>query len=156
RDVRRVVELSLATVKERHGARVRDDGTVLVGYSNGAFAVVSLVQALARAPEATVPVKGVVLFGAEVDLPAADLRTLGARVGLTAGDLDGSSYRMRAQADSLHRQGVEARFVSLGRVGHVIPQSTSPAIGQLIDWVRGEPDPPAAAAAEASPWKTGE
>jgi predicted esterase len=158
RDVRRLVELSLATVKERHGTRVRDDGTVLVGYSNGAFAVASLVHALAQEPEAPVHVKGVVLFGAEVDLSAADVKTLGARVGLTAGDLDGSSYRMRAGADALKRQGVEARFVSLGRVGHVIPQATSPAIGQLIDWARGDPDPPASAMAhdDASPWKAGD
>jgi predicted esterase len=143
RDMRRLVDLSLAAVKERHGARVRDDGTVLVGYSNGASAVVALVHAIAsQATDTTVPLKGVVLFGAEVELPAAELRALGMRVGLTAGDLDGSSNRMRAQADSLQRQGVEARFVSLGRVGHVIPQSTSPAIGKLVDWVRGDSAPP--------------
>jgi predicted esterase len=146
--VRRVVERAVETAKARHGARVRDDSIVLVGYSNGAFAVASLVHAYAQQPEPPGFVKGIVLFGAGVDLGAADVRRLGARVGYTAGDMDGSAWQLRAGAEALRRQGVEARFVSLGRVGHVIPQSTSPVIARLIDWARdGDPPPSAPASA---------
>jgi predicted esterase len=136
--VRRLFELSLDAAKERHGASLRDDSIVLVGYSNGAVAVASLVHALAQQREPLAAVKGIVLFGAGVDLAAADVVKLGARVGLTAGDMDAAAPHLRAEADALRRQRVEARFVSLGRVGHVIPQSTSEAVAQLIDWTRGE------------------
>jgi predicted esterase len=135
-----VVELSLAIAKERHNDRLRNDSIVLVGYSDGAYALAGLVHAYAQLDRPPLSIRGIVLFGAHVDLVAADVRKLGARVGLTAGELDASASHLRSQAEALRRQGVDARFVSLGRVGHVIPQSTSRSLAALIDWSRGEPE----------------
>jgi hypothetical protein len=53
---------------------------------------------------------------------------------------------MRAQAESLRKQGIEARFVSLGRVGHFIPVETAAQVAELIDWARGDPSLAAAPA----------
>jgi predicted esterase len=143
-DVRSLFEQSLAAVEERHGARVQRDEVVLLGYSNGAYAVAHLVHALAREPPPE-RIVGIVLFGADVRLAEGDVRALGARVGLTAGDYDGSSRVLRANAETLRRAGVETCFLSLGRMGHTIPQSTSRPIAQLVDWARGDaPCPPGA------------
>lgn len=129
-----LVEASVAALRAQNGTR---DGTVLLGYSNGAYAVTTLVHDLARARIADVAdVAGVVLFGSDARIAASDARALGMRVGLTAGDLDGAAAAMRAHAAELRAAGVDARFVSLGRVGHVLPQSTSAAIGELVDWAR--------------------
>jgi predicted esterase len=139
-DTRRLLELSLATLKARHAARVRDDTVVLVGLSQGAYAVAAVVHDLATSSAAPSPlkVKGIVLHGAQTHLAATDVHRLGARVALAAGDLDGAAPSMRAQALELRRQGVEARFVSLGPVGHFIPVSSGMAIAELIDWTRQE------------------
>ena len=116
--------------------RLLDDATVLVGYSNGAYAVAALVHALAQQRSPRESIRGVVLFGAATTLTAEDLRNLGARAGFAAGELDGSAAAMRANAEALRRQGIAARFVSLGHVGHVLPRSTSKVLGELVDWAR--------------------
>jgi predicted esterase len=130
------VELAIDTAKSRHGARLRDDSVVLVGLSQGAYAVAAIVRDLAQQDESSLHVRGIVLHGAGAHIAAADARTLGVRVALAAGDLDGAAPAMRAEADDLRRQGIEARFVSLGPVGHFIPVSSGTAIAELIDWSR--------------------
>ncbi len=135
--IRALIDASVAAAKERHGDRMRTDAVVLVGYSNGAYALSALVHELAQRPETAMDLKGIVLFGADVHPNAADLHALGVRVGFTAGDGDGSAAPMRATAASLQKENIDARFVSLGHVGHVIPQSTSATIAALIDWARG-------------------
>jgi plastocyanin len=97
--------------------RPRASVATLPAWSDGGYAAVSLVHALAQAPEPPFALAGVVIFAANVDLIAADVRELGLRIGLTAGDFDGSAATMNAPAEALRRQGVEARFVSLGRDG---------------------------------------
>jgi hypothetical protein len=143
--LRLIVDRALDALALRHDARVARDGLVLVGYSDGAYAVARLLHAIAASKRAgdesdralRFGLKGVVLFGAGgVHLDASDVRALDVRVGLTAGDLDGAAPSMRAEVDALRRAGVDARFVSLGRVGHFLPQSTSAPIAALIDWTR--------------------
>jgi predicted esterase len=136
---RRLVESAVATTKERHGSRVREDATVLAGFSQGAFAVVSLVHSLVRDPGSPLHVKGVLVQGAGVHFAPADLRQLGLRVVLAAGDQDAASPAIRAEAARLQGAGVEARFVSLGSdEGHFISPSTGKTVAQLLDWCRGE------------------
>ena len=56
----------------------------------------------------------------------------------TAGELDGTFGLLRARAYTLAQAGVDARFLSLGHVGHFLPPQTSALVGQLIDWARGD------------------
>jgi predicted esterase len=138
-DIRRVVELSIATLKARHDARVRDDSLVLAGFSLGAYAVAALVRDLARQPSASLRVVGILAQGARVHFSAADVRQLGARIALTAGDLDSAAPAMRAEVEQLRREGIDARYVSLGGdEGHFSSVSTGKTVAALIDWCRGE------------------
>jgi predicted esterase len=138
-DTRRVAELSLATLKQRHGPRVRDDAIVLAGFSLGAYAVAALVHSLAVQPSPTLRVSGVLAQGARVHFSMGDVRKLGVRVALAAGDLDGAAPEMRAEAEQLRREGADARYESLGKEeSHFSSVSTGKIVAQLIDWCRGE------------------
>jgi predicted esterase len=138
-ETRRLVGLSLATLKERHDGLVRDDATVFAGFSLGAYAVASLVHELAGRPSSSLHVRGVLAQGARVHFSASDLRALGARVALAAGDLDAAAPAMRAEAEKLHREGIDVRYVSLGmNESHFTSVSTGKIVAQLIDWCRGE------------------
>jgi predicted esterase len=137
-ETRRLLELSMATLKERHEGRVRDDGIVLAGFSLGAYAVASLVRELSRNPSASLEVRGILAQGARVHFSASDLRRLGLRVILAAGDLDAAAPAMRAEAQRLGREGIEVRYVSLGvDESHFTSVSTGKIVAQLIDWCRG-------------------
>jgi predicted esterase len=136
---RRLVEKAVATAKEEHGDRVRDDAIVLAGFSQGAFAVAAVVHDLAQQPTPSLKVKGVLVQGARVHFAPADVRRLGLRVVLTAGERDQAAAAMRVEATTLQRAGVDARYVSLGKdEGHFIAVTTGKTIAELIDWCRGE------------------
>jgi predicted esterase len=134
---RRLVEESVATAKARHGDRVREDATILAGFSQGSYAVVALVHDLARRPGSTLHVTGILVQGASVRFLPADVRALGARVALAAGDLDAAAPAMRAEAERLERAGVDARYMSLGTdEGHFLSVSTGKAVARIVDWLR--------------------
>jgi predicted esterase len=136
--MRKLVEESVVTTKARHGDLVREDATVLAGFSQGSYAVAALTHDLATRPGSPLRVKGVLVQGAGVHFVPADVRQLGLRVALVAGDLDAASPAMRAEADRLVRAGVEARYVSLGKdEGHFISVSTGKTVAQALDWCRG-------------------
>jgi hypothetical protein len=133
------VEDSLATTQARHGSRVREDATVLAGFSQGAFAVAAIVHELALHPESPLHVKGALVQGAGARFTAADVRELGVRLAFVAGDLDAAAPAMRAEADRLRRTGADVRYVSLGKdEGHFISVSTGKIVARTIDWCRGE------------------
>jgi predicted esterase len=137
-ETRRLAELSVATVRERHPGRVRDDAMVLAGFSLGAYTVASLVHELAHTPSTSWHVRGILAQGAHVHFSAADLRALGTRVVLAAGDLDAAAAAMRAEAERLRREGIEVRYASLGKEeSHFTSVSTGKVVAQLIDWCRG-------------------
>jgi len=103
-------------------------------------AAAATALAVARSGQQPSPresIRGVVLFGAGTALAAEDLRKLDARAGFAAGELDGTAAAMRANAEALRRQGIDARFVSLGHVGHVLSRSTSKILGELVDRAHG-------------------
>jgi hypothetical protein len=107
--------------------------------SQGAYAVAALMHYLAGQAEPGLRVKGIVLQGAEARITAADARRLGARIAFTAGDRDGAAPAMRAAAEDLRRQGIDARWVSLGKdEGHFTSVDTGKTMAQLIDWARAE------------------
>jgi predicted esterase len=111
---------------------------VLVGFSQGAYVA---LRAVRRAPGRY---PSVLLIGAFVKPTRKELEAAGVvRLTLAAGDLDGSAATMRASAARLRREGFDARFVSLGRVGHTYvgdaPEKLAGALAWTIEGVPREP-----------------
>jgi predicted esterase len=105
---------------------------VLVGFSQGAYVALDLVRAqLGR-------YRGVVLIGADVTPSRAVLAAAGVeRIVLAAGDLDGASGPMKRAAEHLGHDGMEVRFVSLGRIGHSYQTTEKEALRDAIVWAGG-------------------
>lgn len=102
---------------------------VLVGFSQGAYVALDLVHAhLGR-------YRGLVLIGADVT-PSRKLLQEGgvSRIVLAAGDLDGASAPMKRAAEQLRREGIDVRFVSLGRIGHSYATPEKDALRDAIVW----------------------
>jgi pimeloyl-ACP methyl ester carboxylesterase len=106
---------------------------VLVGFSQGAYVAVDLASArLGR-------YRGLVLVAADVTPSAAKLRDAGvSRVVLAAGELDGSYAPLRRTAERLHAEGVDVRFVGLGKIGHTYQTTETDALAQAIAWAGGK------------------
>jgi predicted esterase len=134
----KLLERSLAATRARHPDRVRDDGLVLAGMSQGAYAIARAVHELAEHPSATLKPRGIVLQGAAVSLSPADVKKLGLRVVLAAGERDAAAPKMRALANALKSQGIEARYASFGAVGHFLPVDSAFTMSELLAWARGE------------------
>jgi predicted esterase len=102
---------------------------VLVGFSQGAYVALDLVHARLG------HYRGLVLIGADVT-PSRKLLQEGgiARIVLAAGDLDGASAPMKRAAEQLRREGVDVRFVSLGRIGHSYATPEKDALRDAIVW----------------------
>jgi pimeloyl-ACP methyl ester carboxylesterase len=109
---------------------------VLVGFSRGAF--VARDVALAKPGRFS----GLVFIGASMQLDVAALRAAGVRrVVLASGELDSAYASMRRNRDALDRGGIEARFVSLGRVYHTLPSDAGERLRAAMAWV-AETTPP--------------
>lgn len=109
-----------------------DGPTVLVGFSQGAFVAMELVEARQG------NYRGVVLLSATVEPRAKELAAAGVkRVVLGAGELDGSYAPLKDTAKRLERAGVEVRFVSLGKVGHTYVAETGAPLATAIAWAAG-------------------
>jgi pimeloyl-ACP methyl ester carboxylesterase len=106
--------------------------SVLVGFSQGSYVALELVRAhLGR-------YRGLVLLGADVEPSAAELSSAGVeRVVLASGDRDAPRAALERAAERLRRQGVEARFVSLGAVGHTYAAEHPAALAEAIAWAGG-------------------
>ena len=116
---------------QAHGADPGSAG-VLVGFSQGAYVALDLVRArLGRH-------RGLVLIGADVAPSREVLLAAGVdRIVLAAGDLDGASLPMRRAAERLLREGMNVRFLSLGRVGHSYETPEKDALRDAIAWAGG-------------------
>jgi predicted esterase len=107
---------------------------VLVGFSRGAF--VARDVALASPGRFS----GLVFIGATMKLDVPALRAAGVRrVVLASGELDSAYASMRRNRDALERGGIEARFVSLGRVYHTLPSDTGDRLRAAVAWVAAGP-----------------
>ena len=127
------VDAQLAALEQAYGALIdHEGGDVLVGFSRGAF----MARDLAYARPGRV--RGVVFLGAAVRPDATRFRDAGvARVVLGAGEYDGAAPSMRRSVAELAARGVEARYVSLGRIGHTVPGNLGPVVRQAVAWIRG-------------------
>ncbi len=126
---------ALSAVDKALGGRVdHAGGDILIGYSRGAYLARDL---LTRRPGAF---RGVVYIGAEIKPDAAGLRAAGIRrVVLASGNFDGAAKQMRATAATLAAQGLPARFVSFGPMGHGWPAEIDAILGEAIAWIREDP-----------------
>jgi predicted esterase len=121
------------------GKRAAQGGT-LIGFSNGAY--------FAAEVACSEPGRwsGLVLLSMKLDLDAKRLAHAGVtRVLLAAGDRDEARTSMQALAarlnqdasDARSRPALEARYMSLGDVGHAFPSDMDVRMCAAISWVRG-------------------
>ena len=118
---------------------------VLVGWSRGAFAARDILYASASDPKFAAlsqRFRGLVLIAAMVKPDPKALQSAGiTRVVLAAGDYDMSLPIMLADVPKLKKAGLEARFVSLGKIGHVWPPDFDARMREPIDWAAGNGAP---------------
>ncbi len=115
------------------GERATQDGT-LIGYSNGAYFAAEVAYSEPGRWS------GLVLLSMKLDLDAKRLARAGVkRVLLAAGDRDDVHTSMQDLASRLNQNGspVEARYMSLGDVGHPFPADMPTRMCAAIAWVRG-------------------
>jgi predicted esterase len=114
------------------GAAAQTDGTLL-GFSIGAKTAVDI--ALAE-PGRWI---GLVLMSMDLHLDAPKLAAAGVkRIVLAAADDDGARLSMQRTTTALVAAGCDARFVSLGRVGHHFPKDMDTKMVEAVAWVRGD------------------
>lgn len=120
-------------LRAHFGDAVRAEGEdVLVGFSRGAFVARDVVYARPGVW------RGVVLIGARLQPDAARFLAAGVRrVVLAAGDYDEAAPTMKRAAGQLTAAGLPARWVSLGRIGHLLPPDVGTRMARELAWVRG-------------------
>ncbi len=128
----RHLDATAALMRERWPTLVAPPGDdVLVGFSRGAF--VARDVAYARPGR----YKGLVLIGAALTPDPQRLRDNGVRrVVLASGDYDDARPTMLAATARLLRGGVEARFVSTGKIWHQLPENLEQVLREHLLWVR--------------------
>lgn len=113
------------------GKLERRQGGTLLGFSNGAY-FASEVACAEKGRWA-----GLVLMSMRLDLDPRRLEAAGVkRVVLAAGERDQVHGSMESLARKLNGAGVEARYMSLGDVGHTFPSDMGARMCAAIAWVR--------------------
>ncbi len=113
-DRRAIVDAAVADVARAFPGQVDTAApTVLIGFSQGAWIALDLAR------QTPAKYTGLLLIGADVEPRPSDLAAAGVtRVVLSAGAYDAAAAPMARTAKALAAAGVDARFVSLGTVGH--------------------------------------
>jgi len=126
---------ALEKVEQRWGKYIAHDDT-LIGWSRGAFAARDILYAdVARG--AASRFTSLVLIAADVTPDPVRLTKAGIRrVLFTAGDQDGARTTMQRAAAKLTAAGIPARYISLGPIGHWLPDDFDQRLSPGIAWVR--------------------
>jgi predicted esterase len=106
---------------------------VAVGFSQGSYVALDLVRTgLGR-------FRGLVLLAAPEAHPSArKLLDAGVtRVVLGAGSLDAAYAPLVEDAKRLQNEGIETRFLDLGRIGHTYVTDNTEALAEAIAWAGG-------------------
>jgi len=132
---------ALAKVEERVPTFVDERPGVLIGWSRGAYAARDILDASlsdAKSSSLAKKFRGLVLLAAHVTPQISKLKKAGiTRVVMAAGDYDGSRPTMTAAVAALRAGGLEARYVSLGKVAHVWPMDFEARMREHIAWAAG-------------------
>ena len=124
------VETPLRALGDRHAERIDARRKALVGYSLGAPAALRI--ALAQPGEWS----GLMIVNAGVEPSAATVRKAGVkRIALVAGDRDRSAHKLKRAALRLQRAGVDARYFSMGAVGHYFDASSESRMVEALTWL---------------------
>ncbi len=125
------LDAALATVDGAYAPWVdRERGDVLIGYSRGAFAARDILY------ERKGRFRGLILLSAALSPDPARLKAAGIRRAVLAtGDLDGSRPMMRRAVQTLDAAGIPTKFVSLGKIGHWLPEDLETILRSAIAWV---------------------
>lgn len=132
-DKRTHLDAAITAVVDSWPTHVAQEDRVLVGFSRGAFAARDILYAGAH-------FRGVVFIGAAFVPDPAKLRDQGVRrVVFACGDHDGARPTMLKATATLVRAGLEARFVSTGRIWHQLPSDLSERMAEPLAWVSERP-----------------
>ncbi|HKQ70690.1 MAG TPA: hypothetical protein VJT73_15195 [Polyangiaceae bacterium] len=129
---RALIDASFEAISTEFGlAAETDRDATLIGFSQGAYLALDVVNRGAG------PWSNLILIGASVEPDARALRRAGIRrVLLAAGDFDGARPTMQRTARRLARAGFEAKFSSLGPVGHQFAFDMDAWMKDALAWVR--------------------
>jgi predicted esterase len=131
-DKRRSLDAAITEVTKIAPDLAREGGT-LVGFSSGA----AFASELAIAEPGRW--SGLVLMSMKLDPRPMQWKAAGVkRVLFAAGELDGSHAAMVAAAKKTNAAGLEAKFVSLGKVGHHFAVDMETRMVEAIRWARGD------------------
>lgn len=135
------LDRAVAHVENALPSFVDDRPGVLVGWSRGAFAARDIVYATVDQPTLTSlggRFRGLVLIAAQVTPDPEKVRAAGiSRVVMAVGEQDGARSTMVSAVALLKKHGVEARFVSLGKIGHTWPSDFEARMREPIAWAGG-------------------
>ncbi|HZF55016.1 MAG TPA: hypothetical protein VE093_40475 [Polyangiaceae bacterium] len=126
---------SLAVTDKAYGAFIdHSQGDILVGYSRGAFVARDVVYARPGR------FRGLILLGALMRPDAARLKASGIRrVVFAAGEWDMARPAMQRSAAALTGAGLPSRYVSLGQIGHGLPDNLEAILRDALRWIREAP-----------------
>jgi predicted esterase len=132
------LENALTKVQTSVPAFIDDQPGVLIGWSRGAFAARDILYASLSDPKLSPLAKrfrGLVLMAASVTPDISKLQRAGiTRVVMAAGDYDGAKRTMELAVATLRAAGLEARYVSLGKIAHVWPNDFEARMREPIAW----------------------
>ena len=125
-----VVSRALRAARERGAS---NEPGVAVGFSQGGYVALDLVKT------GQARFRGLVLISAPEAHPSAQrLRESGGvRGGRAAGSVDAAYSPLAEDAKRLQREGMEARFFDLGRVGHTYAAEDTATLREAIAWAGG-------------------
>jgi predicted esterase len=132
---RALVDESLAALATDYpGAAQTDHDVTLVGFSQGAYLALDMVN------REKGPWSSLVLIAASLEPDGHALAKAGIRrVLLAAGDYDGARPTMQRAAERLAADGFDARYESLGPVGHQFALDMNRWMTDALAWVRASP-----------------
>lgn len=105
---------------------------VVVGFSQGSFVFLDLAKTH------RVRARAAILLGADIHPVVADLRAAGVtRVVLGSGAKDAPYRSLKAEVARLEAEGMPARFVDLGGVGHTYATEHPAALREAMGWAAG-------------------
>lgn len=132
------LENALQKVEANVSTFVDDEPGVLIGWSRGAFAARDILYAGLEDPQSfphAQRFRGLVLMAAAMKPDPVKLKQAGIkRVVMAAGDYDGSKSTMVSAVVGLQAAGIEARYVSLGKIAHVWPNDFETRMREPIAW----------------------
>lgn len=125
-----LVEAAVERLRLRYPDRVIGDDRTLIGFSQGAFVAADILQ------QRNQPYRYALFIGAKAPLQTSLVLGNGVvRVLLSAGDRDGASPFMQRAARRLWRGGVDARFDSMGDVGHSFAADRDTWLDGALAWL---------------------